>query len=233
VGLKRGLKGLLRDSISELGDLKLPSYSHFKIEFLKLRKGDKRKFDGKDLVNWILHMEQYFDIHEVQLLEKVHISYLYLEPNQFLWYKGLCSHKALVTWSIFTKEMIAHYEDTKSNTFFSQLINLEQNGSIAEHIDEFQKLNIRVNDILEKQRIDVFIGTLKDNIQHEVRLWEPDSLEKELRLERKIESEFMETRNPTTHDYNYGGVFLLAFHNLQGLHDNNWKKKRKMPLLQL
>ena len=60
---------------------------------------------------------------------------------------------------------------------------------MAEHIEDFKKLNIRVNDIPEKQRIDVFIGTLKDNIQHEVRLWEPDSLEKAFRWERKIESE--------------------------------------------
>ena len=28
----------------------------------------------------------------------------------------ICSHKPLVMWSIFTEEMIAHYEDTKSNT---------------------------------------------------------------------------------------------------------------------
>ena len=68
-------------------------------------------------------------------------------------------------------------------------------------------MNIRVNDILEKQRIDVFIGTLKDNIQHEVRLWELDSLAKAFRLARKIESEIMETRNPTTHNYKYGSVF--------------------------
>ena len=32
-----------------------------------------------------------------------------------------------------------------------------------EHIEEFQKLNIRVKDILGEHRIDVFIGTLKDN----------------------------------------------------------------------
>jgi len=79
----------------------------------------------------------------------------------------------------------------------------------------------------------VFIGTLKDNIQHEVCLWEPNSLEKAFRLARKNESEIMATRNPTTHNYNYGSVFLLAFHNLQGLHHNNWKKKRKRALLQL
>ena len=84
-----------------------------------------RKFDAKDPVNWILKMEKYFDLHGVQLLQKVHIASLYLEPNQFLWYKRLCSRKTLVTWSIFTEKMIAHYEDTKSNTFFSQLINLK------------------------------------------------------------------------------------------------------------
>jgi len=54
--------------------------------------------------------------------------------------------------------------------------------------------------------INVFIGNLKDSIQHEVRLWEPDPLEKALRLERKIESKIMATRNPTTHNYKDGSV---------------------------
>ena len=62
------------------------------------------------------------------------------------------------------EEMIAHYEDTKSNTLFSQLINLKQKGSVPEHIEDFKKLNIRVIDIPEEHRIDVFIGALKDNI---------------------------------------------------------------------
>ena len=54
--------------------------------------------------------------------------------------------------------------------------------------------------------IDVFIGTLKDNIQHEVRVWEPDSLEKAFRLARKIECKIMATRKPTTHIYKNGSV---------------------------
>ena len=60
------------------------------------------------------------------------------------------------------KEMITHYEDTKSNTFFSQLINLKKKGLVAKHIEDFQKLNIRVTDIPEEHKIDVFIGTLKE-----------------------------------------------------------------------
>ena len=81
---------------------------------------------------------------------------------------------------------------------------------MEENIEDFQKLNRRVTYIPENQMIDVFIGTLKDNVQHEVRFWEPDSLEEAFELAKKIESEIMETRNPTTHDYNYGSVFSLG-----------------------
>ena len=107
-------------------------------------------------------MEQYFDLHDMQPSQKVHIASLYLEPNQFVWYIWLCSHKPLVTWSIFTEEIIAHYEYTNRNTSFSHLINLKQKGPMAEHIKDFQKLNIMVTNTLEEHRIDVFIRTLKD-----------------------------------------------------------------------
>ena len=62
-----------------------------------------------------------------------------------------------------------------------------------EHIEELQKLNIRVKYILEEHRIDVFIGCLNDNIQHDVHLLGPDSLEKAFRLARKMESKIMAT----------------------------------------
>jgi len=51
--------------------------------FLKI---DMRKFDGKDPITWILKMEQLFDLHNVPHTQKVRITSLYLEPNQFLWY---------------------------------------------------------------------------------------------------------------------------------------------------
>ena len=112
----------------------------------------------------------FFDLNNVQNTQKVRIATLYLEPNQLVWYQWIFSRKQIITWAIFTEELAVDYEDTKRNTFFSQLISLKQKGSIVEHIEEFQKLNIRVKNILEEHRIDVFIGTLKDNIQHDVHL---------------------------------------------------------------
>ena len=108
---------------------------------------DMRKFDGKDPVTWVLQMKQYFDLNNVQNTQKVRIATLHLEQNTFVLYRWLCSHKNFFTWSIFTEEMIADYEDTKSNNFFSQLINLKQKGSVVDHIEDFQKLNLRVANI--------------------------------------------------------------------------------------
>ena len=111
-------------------------------------KIDMRVFDGKDPITWILQMEQYFYLHDVRHTKKVHIASLYLELDQFVWYQWICSHKPTVTCLIFMNEMISHYEDTKRNTLFSQLIILKQKGSMEEHIEDFQKLNIKVIDIL-------------------------------------------------------------------------------------
>jgi hypothetical protein len=53
-------------------------------------------------------------------------------------------------------------------------------------------LNIKVIDIPDEHLIDVFIGTLKDNIQHEVQLWEPKSLENAFKVARNVESKNMD-----------------------------------------
>jgi hypothetical protein len=177
--------------------------SNFGLKTNHVPKIDMRKFDGKDPITWILQMEQFFDLHNVPHTQKVRIASLYLEPNQFVWYRWLCSRKSLVTWTIFTEEMIAHYEDTRSNTFFSQLINLKQKGSVTDHIENFQRLNIKVTDIPDEHLIDVFIGTLKDNIQHEVRLWEPKSLENAFKVARNVEGKNMAMATRRTYPNNY------------------------------
>ena len=51
-----------------------------------ISKMDMRKFDGNDPVTWILQMEQYFDLHNVQNTQKVRIATLHLEQNTFVWY---------------------------------------------------------------------------------------------------------------------------------------------------
>jgi hypothetical protein len=84
------------------------------------------------------------------------------------------------------------------NTFFSQLINIKKKGSVAEHIENFQRLNIKVTNIPYESLIDVLIGSLNGNIQHEVHLWKPKSLENAFRVARNVESKNMAMATRTT-----------------------------------
>ena len=93
-----------------------------------------RKFDGKAPITWIFQMEQFFDLHQVPTLQKVTIAYL--EPDQFVWYQWNCDRKkdSIISWCIFTKELITHYGDINSNTFFTRLVNFKQKGPVREYI---------------------------------------------------------------------------------------------------
>ena len=60
-----------------------------------------------------------------------------------------------------------------------------------------------MKNISEYNLLDLFIGTLKDNIQHEVHLFEPSSLEKAFMMERKVESKNMAMNTRNTNPYTY------------------------------
>ena len=115
-------------------------------------------------------MEQFFDIQQVPNLQKVTISYLYLDSQQFVWYQWPCECKKniIISRSIFIEELISYHNDVKSNSFFTQLINLRKKGPVVENIQQFQKLSLRVEGIPDDKLLDLFIGTLKGNIQHEL-----------------------------------------------------------------
>ena len=124
-----------------------------------------------------------------------------------MWYQRICDSKkdSIVSWFIFTDELIAHYGDIKSNTF-SPLLNFRQRGPITEYINQFQKLGLRVKNIPKGNLLDFFIGTSKESIQHEVCPFEPKSLENDFSLERKVESKNMDTRRASTNTYREGNV---------------------------
>ena len=70
------------------------------------------------------------------------------------------------------------------------------------------KSQSRVKNISEGGFLDLFIGTLKDNIQHEVRLFETASLEKDFTMERTVESKNMSitTRKSFSNTYRENNV---------------------------
>ena len=99
-GLKEYLKKLIQEIIPNGKKIVEETHDEKKINFNRdfinsnvglkthhIPKIDMRKFNGKDPATWILQMEQFFDLNNVQNTQKVRIETLYLEPNQFVWYQ--------------------------------------------------------------------------------------------------------------------------------------------------
>ncbi|MDF3675405.1 hypothetical protein, partial [Enterobacter hormaechei] len=90
---------------------------------------DMHKFDVKEPLTWINQMENFFEIHQIPYGQKVTMASLYLEPDQFIWYHCLCTHRRkrglIVSWSIFI-ELQAQYSNSLIQNFFSQLAKLQQ-----------------------------------------------------------------------------------------------------------
>jgi hypothetical protein len=62
-------------------------------------------------------------------------------------------------------------------------------------------LSLRVNKIPEDNLLDLFMGTLKESIQHEVHLLQPKSLKLAFSVEGKVRSNNMATRRIATNSY--------------------------------
>ena len=78
---------------------------------------------------------------------------------------------------------------------------LGKKGSVTKHIQQFKKFSLRLKNISNDNLLDLFVGTLKETIQHEVCLLEPRSLGNASRVERKVESKDMDTIRNNTKTY--------------------------------
>jgi len=87
--------------VKETHDVKKSNFNHDSIDSNvgskthHIPKIDMRKFDGKDPATWILQMEQFFNLNNVQNTQKICMETVYLEPNQFVWYQWLFFRKKL------------------------------------------------------------------------------------------------------------------------------------------
>ena len=105
-GLKEGLTKLLEEMILNSKNVVVETHDENKInvkhDFIESNIGfkthhvskiDMRKLDGKDMIIWVLQMEQYFELHNVKQTQKVCIAILYLQSNHFVWYRWIFSRK--------------------------------------------------------------------------------------------------------------------------------------------
>ncbi|XP_026452487.1 uncharacterized protein LOC113352960 [Papaver somniferum] len=132
-------------------------------------------FDREDPDGWIFNTNKYFSVHTTDDALKITIAAASLKGDANVWYRWKQAKVMIVTWAEFSSHVRARFAPTKFVDARLAISTINQNGSVREHIPEFERL-LNFVDFPEDYLISCFIRSLKPHIGCMVKLLAPQSL---------------------------------------------------------
>lgn len=145
-----GLKKLQGDSLEEFR--------------LSVKKVELPLFSGDDPAGWIVRAEVYFHVQDTSPEVKVSLAQLCMEGHTIHFFKSLLDENAELTWDQLKLALVERYGGIGEGDIFEQLASLQQEGSIDEYIQEFERLISQVRHLPDDQYCGYFIHGLKEGI---------------------------------------------------------------------
>lgn len=147
----------------------------------RFTKMDLPKFMKEDVVGWLSKCESYFDLDKTPEENKVVMASLMLDEAGYLWYDG--SKKSStnpITWHTFSKGLQIKFNATLQRPL-EELVQLKQKGNLNEYQEKFERIACMSN-LTEEQKLDCYLGGLKEEHVWDVRLFNPRSVFEATRL---------------------------------------------------
>ena len=155
--------------------------------------GGSSSGDRVDLL--LFSMEQYCNAVKMQSDQRVPFAVTFLRGGAATWWRA---HLELVKdrgqpmikeWTIFTTSLIAQFKPLNWKKIArDRLHHLHQTGSVSQYIYTFHALCLDVGNISEDEKLDRFIRGLKQRVQQEVELQDPQSVETAMQIAQRIDS---------------------------------------------
>lgn len=142
---------------------------------------DLPKLTKDDVVGWLSKCESYFDLDKTPEENKVTMASLALDEVGYQWYDGLKkSSRGPISWQDFADGIRVRFSTTLRRPL-EELVQLKQTGSLGEYQEQFERISCRIN-LSEEQKLDCYLGGLKDEIAWDVRLFNPRTVLEATRL---------------------------------------------------
>ncbi|XP_071700601.1 uncharacterized protein [Rutidosis leptorrhynchoides] len=120
--------------------------------------------------------KQFFSVDKIEKEDKVRIASIHMLGKALIWHQNYVKiHGEDVEWNLYEEAILKRF-GTSIEDPLADLKNLRQTGSIQVYYDEFEKLLIKV-DISLEQAISLFLAGLQKEIELQVRMFRPKSLE--------------------------------------------------------
>lgn len=184
------------------------------VRMLKAVKGDGSKIkldlpmyggslDGEELLDWIGAMDSYFEYEEISEEQKVKLAKTKLNGHASLWWDYIQSERRkngkpiITSWDRMVAKLKGKFLPSDySIQLYTRLQNLSQKDmDVIAYIEEFYKLSIRANhEEDEVEKMARYINGLRFNIQDELSLTNPKTVEECFQLALKAEDKLKKTR---------------------------------------
>lgn len=156
------------------------------------------RFNGDGLYGWLAMAECYLDYYEAPPHQWVIVAACNFGANASIWMRGFKQRYGQDNWGLFVELLLQHFSGGDRANIESQLIHIQQMGTVDEYIAEFTKLSCPVIDWTENQLKHVFLGGLNEDIHHDVLALKLDSLHQAKKLAKifKTKNQAKKTSRP-------------------------------------
>ncbi|KAL5751083.1 hypothetical protein ACOSP7_025686 [Xanthoceras sorbifolium] len=143
----------------------------------KTVKIDFPHYNGKgDPTIWLYKAEQFFQLHEIRVSDRIALASFHLEGDAHLWYQLLKQELTIVSWEDFKDGLNSRYGPNQYLDFFGELTRLQQTDSVQEYQDRFEKLLAKAGPLEQARQVSYFVGGLQESIRMDVRANKPQTL---------------------------------------------------------
>ena len=136
---------------------------------------------------WLYKCNQYFDIEDIDELDKLKLASYYLDGIALYWHQNFMRNirNQRVSWGEYVEALCYRFGGQKDP--MEDLIDLKQVGTIETYIHDFDVLWNKAG-IGEKQALVIFLGGLELEIKNTVKMFEPKDLRQAFNLARLQEN---------------------------------------------
>ncbi|GJS12000.1 transposon ty3-G gag-pol polyprotein [Tanacetum coccineum] len=159
---------------------------------------DVPKFNGADPDSWIFSINEYFELLDTPVDQRLKVVGFNLEGEAAEWFRWMTRNKLINTWDGFLENVLNRFGPSKYEDPQGTLSKLLQTGTVAQYQAEFEKLMNRVTDISEALLISFYISGLKPNLQRELLVSKPTTLGEAFSLATVTEARLDDQRSPTS-----------------------------------
>jgi hypothetical protein len=140
-------------------------------------------FDGSTKITaqaWVQKLDTYLQLNPMREMDAIKFSSMFLEGKSHdWWYHGLATlgHNQIVAYTEFTQKLIDRFDQGDLELHFRELTQFRQIGSPELYIEEFQRIEVMVQDMSQSRLMMFFIEDLMESLKGWVKAFKPTNLQ--------------------------------------------------------